>query len=181
MQQMHLEQVVRNIDGRLERVEQILPTLPTREELDRKLDEKIAPLATRDELDRKLDEKIAPLATRDELDRKLDEKTAPLATREELDRKLDDQAVKLVTRSEFEARIATLATKEDLRQESERTRRHTQVLFESLTDDIRIVAEGVAATQAEIRLIVRPTLDSHERRITTLEDAHGSDRRGPAA
>ena len=147
MQQMHLEQVVRNIDGRLERVEQILPTLPTREELDRKLDEKIAPLATRDELDRKL----------------------------------DDQAVKLVTRSEFEARIATLATKEDLRQESERTRRHTQVLFESLRDDIRIVAEGVAATQAEIRLIVRPTLDSHERRITTLEDAHGSSRRGPAA
>jgi hypothetical protein len=36
MKLMNLDHVVRNIDRRLDRVEQNLPTLPTREELDQK-------------------------------------------------------------------------------------------------------------------------------------------------
>ena len=92
MKPMNLERVVRNIDRRLERVEQILPTLPTREEL---------------------------------------------------------------------------------REEFERSRRHTQILFESLKDEIRLVAEGLAPTQAEVTQVIRPTLAVYDKRITALEDARG--------
>jgi hypothetical protein len=73
MKPMNLEHVVRKIDRRLERVEQILPTLPTREEL------------------------------------------ATLGER-------------------LDARIT---------EEAERSRRHTQVLLESVTDKISIVAAGL--------------------------------------
>ena len=65
-----------NLDSRVARIEQFLPTVATREELARA----IAPLATREELARA----IAPLATREELARAI----APLATREELERGL---------------------------------------------------------------------------------------------
>ena len=91
MKPMNLAQVVRNIDRRLERVEQILPTLPTRDEL---------------------------------------------------------------------------------REEFERSRGHTDVLFETLNDSIRIVAEGFAATQTAIDGEIRPTLADHGRRIAAVEDTH---------
>lgn len=54
-----LEQVVRNVDMRLTRIEQILPTHATKTELA----EAIAPLATKAELA----EAIAPLATKAEM------------------------------------------------------------------------------------------------------------------
>ena len=66
-----LEEVVRNVDVRLTRVEQILPTLATRTELA----DAIAPLATKAELAAA----IAPLATKAELA----EAIAPLATKTE--------------------------------------------------------------------------------------------------
>jgi len=59
MQPEPLEQVVRNVDARLTRVEQILPTLATKVELK----EAVAPLATKVELA----EAVAPLATRAEM------------------------------------------------------------------------------------------------------------------
>ncbi len=87
---MSLEQVVRNIDRRLDRVEQVLPTLATREEMQVAIRAAVAPLATREELRAA----IAPLATREELQAAI----APLATREEL-----------------HAAIAPLATKSEMR------------------------------------------------------------------
>jgi hypothetical protein len=170
MNRMNLEQVVRNIDRRLDRAEQILPTLPPREELD----EKVARLATKEELRAA----IAPLATKEELRAAI----APLATKEELRAAI----APLATKEELRAAIAPLATKRELQvlgqrldaritEESERSRRETRVIFESLKDDIRIVAEGVASVQTTIDQTIRPMLMKHERRITTLED-----RRGPA-
>jgi hypothetical protein len=58
-----LEEVVRNVDLRLTRVEQILPTLATKVELQ----EAIAPLATKVELQVAIGEAVAPLATKVEL------------------------------------------------------------------------------------------------------------------
>ena len=110
MKPMNLVQVVRNIDRRLERVEQILPTLPTREELTT--------------LGERLDARIT--------------------------------------------------------EEAERSRRHTQVLFESLMDRISIDADGFAATQTELKQTVHPKLADHDRRITALEDARGPTS-GPSA
>lgn len=57
MEPQPLEEVVRNVDMRLTRVEQILPTLATKTELH----EAIAHLATKAELQ----EAIAPLATKE--------------------------------------------------------------------------------------------------------------------
>jgi len=79
MEPQPLEEVVRNVDMRLTRVEQILPTLATKTELQEALAEAIAPLATTAELQ--------PLATRAELQ--------PLATRVEL------QEVRSVLREEM--------------------------------------------------------------------------------
>ena len=73
----HMEQRIENVDRRVDRIEQILPTLPTRNDLD--------------------------------------------------------------------AAIAPLATKAELREVEERLRRHFNVITESLRDDIRLVAEAVAA------------------------------------
>jgi hypothetical protein len=63
MEPQPLEEVVRNVDMRLTRVEQILPTLATKAELQ----EAIAPLATKEELRVAIAEAIAPLATKVEL------------------------------------------------------------------------------------------------------------------
>jgi hypothetical protein len=78
----------------------------------------------------------------------------------------------LATKEELRAAVAPLATSAELREESERTRRHSQVLFESLRDDIRIVAEAQASTLVELRSMSqqhRKTLDNHELRLVRLE------------
>ena len=63
MSESPLEEVVRNVDRRLAVVEQILPTLATREELHAAIAAAIAPLATREELQAA----VAPLPTREEM------------------------------------------------------------------------------------------------------------------
>ena len=67
-----MEEVVENLNRRVDRIEQILPTLATKDDLQRA----IAPLATKEEL-RKA---IAPLATKEELRNAV----AGLATKEEV-------------------------------------------------------------------------------------------------
>ena len=59
MRTEHMEQRIENVERRADRIEQILPTLPTRGDLDAA----IAPLATKAELRAA----IAPLATKAEL------------------------------------------------------------------------------------------------------------------
>lgn len=76
MQPEPLEQVVRNVDARLTRVEQILPTLATKADVKAAIAEAVVPLATKAELA----EAVAPLATKAELA----EAVAPLPTREEM-------------------------------------------------------------------------------------------------
>jgi hypothetical protein len=100
----HLE----NIDRRLTKLEQILPTLATKQELLLAIE----PLATREELRLA----IEPLATKEDL--------KAYATKEDL---------------------KAFATKEDLREEGERSRRHMEVLTESLRGDIHLIAEHVAS------------------------------------
>lgn len=125
-----LKEDVKNLDRRLERVEQILPTLATKEDL--------RPLATRAEVHIALGNAIAPLATKEEL----------------------------------EAAIRPLATKAELREEGERTRRHFDVIAESLHDKITLIAEGHAALSASLdtfRQETRAGLAHHDLRITRLE------------
>jgi len=118
MDVMGLEQLVRNIDRRLDKVEQILPTLATREELRAAI--------------------------------------APLATREEL-------------HAAIQVAIAPLATKHELEEAFQRSRSESRALYEDLKDDIRLLGEGIVNVQHTLEQMVRPRLDNHEQRITTLE------------
>jgi hypothetical protein len=56
-----------NLDRRLARVEQILPTLATRDELHAAIAAAVAPLATKEELRLAIAAAVAPLATKEEL------------------------------------------------------------------------------------------------------------------
>ncbi len=123
-------EMLRNIDARLSRVEQYLPTLATREELQAA----IIPLATREELQTA----IAPLATRAELQAAI----APLATREEM-------------HAAIAAAIAPLATRDELRAEGDHARRHATMLFEDLRDDNRLILEHLLALSARVDELAR--------------------------
>jgi uncharacterized protein YjaG (DUF416 family) len=155
MERVELEQVVRNIDRRLERVEQILPTLATREELQAA----IAPLATREEMHAAIQAAIAPLATREEMHVAIQAAVAPLATREEM-------------HAAIQAAVAPLATREEVRAEARETRRHFDIIAESLRDDIRIIAEGLVALGAKFdrfRRNMERELTKVDGRLTALE------------
>ncbi len=128
-----MQQVLEKIDSRLERIEQKLPTLAVKDELAAA----ISRLATKDELAAA----IAPLATKAELAAAI----APLATKAEL-----------------AAAIAPLATRaelrEGLREEGEKTRQFTRVLFESLEEKIEILADGVLALDHKLTTHAHPEL-----------------------
>jgi len=116
----HLE----NLDRRLARVEQFLPTLATKEELRVAIES----LATKEELR----VAIAPLATKEELRVAI----APLATKEEL-------------RTAIAEAVAPLATREEVRVDGERSRRHMDIVREALSTDIQLLAEHLSAVMSK--------------------------------
>ena len=131
MNDLATAQVLRNLDERTSRIEQRLHSFPTREEMNEAIRVGVEPLATREELRAA----IEPLATREELRAAIE----PLATREELRAAVEP----LATREELRAAGEPLATREELRTGIEEVKRHTRILFESVRDDIRLLAEQV--------------------------------------
>jgi hypothetical protein len=125
--------LVKNIDARTTRIEQILPTLATREELHAA----IAPLATREELRAA----VATLATREELHAAIALAIAPLATRDEMHVAIAEAVAPLATRAEMYAAI---------KEEGERSRRHADVLIEDLRDDNRLILSHLIALSARV-------------------------------
>lgn len=114
MDRPKLESVVSNIDHRLTVIEQILPTLATKEDLRAAI--------------------------------------APLPTREEM-----YQAIHSV-----------------VRQEGEQTRRHFDIVAESLHGDIRLIAEGHVTLQQSVdglRTELKGDIAKLDRRVTRLEAA----------
>ena len=166
MEPQPLEQVVRNIDERLGRVEQILPTLATKVELH----DVIAPLATKADLREAIAEAIAPLATRVELREAIAEAVAPLATKVELREAIAEAVAPLATKEA----IALLATKvevgEAIREEGERTRQHFDVVAERLEGQIRVIAEGSLSERLDdVRTALKADITQLDRRVTRLE------------
>ncbi len=169
MDPMEAENLLKKIDRRLQSVEQILPTQPTRVEMQ----EAVAPLASKDELRAA----VARLATKDELEAAV----ARLATKEELRAAVAPLATKedlraFPTRQEVDKMIATavapLATRAEMLEEGERTRRHFDIVAEGLRDDIGLIAESQAAMRADIargRKELDAIVKNHEKRITRLE------------
>ncbi|NOT28037.1 MAG: hypothetical protein HOP16_18285 [Acidobacteria bacterium] len=154
MEPQRLEEVLRNVDIRLARVEQILPTLATKTELQ----DAIAPLATKAELQ----EAIAPLATKVELQ----DAIAPLATKAEL----QDAIAPLATRAELQEVRSEL--RDEMRHEGERTRRHFDVVAERLEGHVRLIAEGQILLQErfeDLRTDLKADIAQLDRRVMRLE------------
>lgn len=163
MDRPEMESVVTNLDHRVARIEQILPTLATKEDLRAA----VAPLPTREEVHQAIDsavaKAVAPLATREEMHQAIDSSiakaVAPLATREEMHQAISNA-------------IAPLATREEMREEGERTRRHFDVVAESLRGDIRLLAEGQVALQErveDLRTDLKGDIAKLDRRVMRLE------------
>ncbi|MBI3048601.1 MAG: hypothetical protein HYY76_09870 [Acidobacteria bacterium] len=134
--------------------------LPTREEMNAA----IALLATREEMNAA----IALLATREEMNAAI----APLATREEMNAAIAAAIAPLATREEMYGALARYATREEMREEGERTRRHMDVLVESLRDDIRLLAEGQVALHhriEDVRMELKADIAALDRRLSRLE------------
>ncbi len=112
-----------NLDRRLARVEQILPTLATKDDL--------KALATKEEIRLA----IEPLATKEELRLAIE----PLATKEELRLAIEP----LATKEELRLAIEPLATKEELREEFGRVRQHLTILIEHQDDKIQLLIDHV--------------------------------------
>jgi len=117
MEHDEMEGVHRNLDDRVERIEQILPTLATKDDLQAA----IAPLATKVELRAA----IEPLATRAELTAAIDKAVEPLATKAQL--------------WETKTELRTAITESEYRM-----RTYFDVIAESLRDDIQLIATAVA-------------------------------------
>ena len=146
-----MEQRFDNLEGRVDRIEQILPTLATKGDLQAAVE----PLATKAELRSAIDAAVEPLATKAELRSAIDAAVEPLATKAELrsaiDAAVEPLATKAELRSAIDAAVEPLATKAELRDlrtevlarvtESEQSiRTHFDVVTESLRDDIKLIA-----------------------------------------
>jgi len=143
-----------NLDRRVDRIEQFLPTLATRDEVGAAIDQATARLATKDELA----EAIARLATKDEL---------------------AEAVARLATKDELAEAVARLATKDELREEGERSRRYMQMLFEDLRSEMRLWAESwsdVDRRDARQHAESLSLFDGLDKRVMALE-AKGRRRR----
>ena len=148
MNRREIEARIKNIDERTERIEQILPTLASKDEL--------KALATKEEL--------KALATKEELRVAIE----PLATKEELRAAIEP----LATKEELRAAIEPLATKAEVREEAERTRRHFDVVAEGMESRLALIAEGHVVLDGRINTIraeLKALIANHEARLTHLE------------
>jgi methionine aminopeptidase len=118
-----------NFNQRLVRTEQILPTLATKDDLQRAIE----PLATKEALRLAIERAIEPLATKEDLRRAIERAVEPLATKEALQRAIEP-----------------LATKAELLEMRDELRRHMDVQTEALRSDIRLLAEYVEHLASKI-------------------------------
>ena len=180
MDRMEADTLLRKLDRRMQDVEQILPTLPTREQMREAIDLAVRPLATKEDLGAA----VAQLASKEELAAAI----APLATKDEAVMRSHFDAVteslrddvRLVagnqvtlqtavnqeaqwTRGRFdtmqsEIREQAQRTRDrfdtmqsEIREDAQRTRDRFEAVAESLRDDIRLIAESQVALQSEVR------------------------------
>jgi len=122
-----------NLDQRLVRVEQILPTLATKKDLEA--------FPTNEDLQRAIDHAIAPLATKEDLKAfATKEDLKAFATKEDLKAFATKEDLKPYTTKED---LKAYATRADLLEVRDELRRHMDVQTEAMRGDIRLLAEYV--------------------------------------
>ncbi len=169
MEPTEAERLLRNLDRRVERIEQFLPTRAGSDEL--------AHLATSDELtvasktlgDRITEETEVSRRRFDAIDARIDEHgrrfDAIDARLEEHGRRFDAIDARLEEHGrrfdEMDARI---------REEGARTRGHFDVVAERMHDELRLIAEG-HSTQERRTTGIETRLNGHDTRLNKLETA----------
>jgi hypothetical protein len=171
MNDQDLAATVKKIDLRLQRVEQILPTLATKKDLE--------PLATKKELEPLATKKdLEPLATKEELrvlatkeeiralatKEELQQAVAKLATKEEL----REAVAKLATKEELREAVAKLATKEELREAVERLEAKIDEQARGFRD---VVHEAVRQAWAEAQHWAKVELESMRDAMKVLAES----------
>lgn len=165
MSDQDLATTVRNIDLRLQRVEQILPTVATKADLEplatkEELREAVAALATQEELR----EAVATLATKEELR----EAVAALATKEELREAVERLEAKIAE----QARGFRDVVYEAVQQAWAEAQHWAKVELESMRDAIKLLAESTAGWSPAVERVDRESRardDALDRRILALE------------
>jgi hypothetical protein len=182
MNRTEMEGLLRNLDARTAIIEQKLPLLLTRAEFESAMTqvatrEDLA--AVRDELGSVRDEIRSDLATglaavRDDLRAEMATKTdlatglaavrddlrAEMATKTDLTALSEELRAEMATKTDLATGLAALREelRADMREEGVTTRRHFDIVAESLRDDIRLIAEG------HVHLTAR--LDAFESHVT---------------
>ena len=145
MEQHEIEAHIKNIANRTERIEQILPTLATKADL-----EAIADRTKR------IEQILPTLATKEDL--------KAYATKEDLKA--------YATKEDLKAYPTRHEVKTMIQEDGERTRRHFDVVAEEIKASVEKIAEGHGVLGARIegvRAELKTDLDKHERRIARLE------------
>ena len=104
MDAMEFERRLKNLERQGEQMQQILPTLATKEDL----------LATKEELRTDLEARIATLATREYVD------------------------------------TLFALTRREVKEEAEQTRRHFDIMYERMRDEVKVIAEGYVVTKERV-------------------------------
>jgi hypothetical protein len=149
MDQQQAADVLRNLDLRTRRMEQILPDLPTREEV-------------RTLVDTSIREAVAPLATRQDL---ADARQEIADARLEAKRDLDEAVARLATKDELRKGLA------DLRDE---LRGHMDIWAERIADLVKPVAESTLALEARTDRS-REEIWAELRRLASTDDRQHAD------
>jgi hypothetical protein len=154
MEQHEIETHIKNIANRTERIEQILPTLPTKADL-----EAIADRTKR------IEQILPTLATKEDL--------KAFATKEDLKAYATKEDLKAyATKEDLKAYPTRNEVKTMIQEDGERTRRHFDVVAEEIKTSVEKIAEGHGVLGARIegvRAELKTDLAKHEKRITRLE------------
>jgi uncharacterized protein YicC (UPF0701 family) len=165
MDQQEIETRIKNIDERTTRIEQILPRLATKEDLQGSATKQdLQGFATKQDLQGfATKQDLQGFATKQDLQ--------GFATKQDLQGFATKQDLQpFATKQDLQP----FATKDDVREEGERTRRHFDVVAEAMKEEIGRIAEGHAVVNARVdgvRAEHKADIAGHERRITKLEAA----------
>ncbi len=157
-----------------EDLREALAPFATRDEIRADVRTALTPYPTREEVRAEIRTALAPFPTREEMRHEIRAALAPYPTREEMRDEIRAALVPYPTREEMYAALVT--TRDEMfqliREEGDRTRRHFDVVAESLRDDIRLLAEGQVGLHRRIddfRIELRADIAALDRRVMRLE------------
>ena len=116
-----------------------------------------------------VDEMESAIRKHDQYTKAMEQILPTLATKQDLAEMKAGLETKFATKADLAEAIAPLATKIEVREEGARTRRHFDVVAESLEGSIKLVAEGLLALGQQMTKLEANLKAGFETRIRTTE------------